>query len=453
MKTDSRFKKLQEKNKRLKQENKELREELRKTRKEKKHLEKEFEDYRVRHPEHVGVKHGKPYAIKASTRNSAPKKPGAKRGHKAHFRTSPEHVDETLLFPVDTCRWCHGSELSEVLEERTRTIEGISLPRPVVTRCRIQRRYCRTCKRIVECPVTLALPKSRISLETMLFVVYCKIGLRLPISSVQQLLEEMFGLHMSRGEICLILEQMAHAFESYYDQLLQELRDASARHMDETGWRINGVNSWLWAFVTKWTALYKIALSRNHKVPLEVLGETPKGVDIHDRLAVYGVLSRKTGNRPQQYCWSHILADSKELAQFNGSEGEHIHTCLKRIYTKANEFNHEGTDTDIEQLFQEMVHELDRFYQSHHCYKFVQSMKKAKDKLFQFVKNPDVEGTNNRAERALRHSVIARKISGGSKSSKGARTYEVLLTVYHTLKLRNQNLLTHGPTIVLTSHG
>ncbi len=66
---------------------------------------------------------------------------------------------------------------------------------------------------------------------------------------------------------------------------------------------------------------------------------------------------------------------------------------------------------------------------------FVKNLLKRKDSLFQFVKNPDVEGTNNRCERALRHRVIARKISGGSRSEKGAKIYERLTSVYHTMKI------------------
>ena len=41
-------------------------------------------------------------------------------------------------------------------------------------------------------------------------------------------------------------------------------------------------------------------------------------------------------------------------------------------------------------------------------------------------------GTNNAAERALRPAVVARKISGGSRSEKGARATAVLLSVLRT---------------------
>lgn len=76
-----------------------------------------------------------------------------------------------------------------------------------------------------------------------------------------------------------------------------------------------------------------------------------------------------------------------------------------------------------------------------------------KNNLFEFVRNPHVEGTNNAAERALRPPVVARKISGGNRSQQGARNYEVLLSVTQTLHQNGQNLIEHGPGILLTSHG
>ena len=84
---------------------------------------------------------------------------------------------------------------------------------------------------------------------------------------------------------------------------------------------------------------------------------------------------------------------------------------------------------------------------------FVVNLLKEKDNLFEFVRNPEVDGTNNAAERAIRPAVVARKISGGSRSPRGAEIYERLISVIHTLHARDQNILEHGPLILATSHG
>ena len=442
-------------NERLRKENEELRKKVEELRKEKERIEKEYKEYRMRHPETVGVKDGKPYVIKTNVKSSSPKRPGARKGHMPFFRKLPEFFDEVVAVPVSVCPCCGGSNISAKVQElRTRLVEDFAVCKPVVTKYEIERRYCRDCEKIVEMPVTRALPKARLGLRFMLLVVYLKIGLRMPVNSISQLLAETFGFKVSEGEICLILEQMAKAFGPYYDQLVQDIRNAPARGMDETSWRINGENKWLWVFITKGEALYKIASSRGHEVPLDVLGKDTKGVDIHDRHKAYNTLAKKTGKRPQQDCWSHLICNAKELAQFYGTEGAHIHKTLQRTYQKALTFDHNGTDEDIKKLYNDMKAALTQEpYKSHKCWKFVENLLKEEDKLFQFVKNPEVEATNNRAERALRHSVIARKISGGNKTPKGARIYETLTSVYHTLKLRYQSLLKDGPSIILTSHG
>lgn len=446
----------------IKRENKKLKKELDKTKRELEQVKRDldeikrkFEEYRMRHPDTIGVKNSKPYIIKSTTKSQTQKRSGAIKGHKPFFRKTPEQIDASVVVPVDVCPCCGGSNLSlGVQEYRTRVVEDIPICEPVVTRYKIERRYCIDCKKLVETPVTQALPRARIGLRAMLLVVYLKIGLRMPVDSIPRLLKETFNLAISEGEVCLILEQMANAFGPYYEQLLQEIRSAPARHMDETSWRINGETVWLWAFITKGEALYRIASSRGHEVPLSVLGKKPRGVDIHDRYSAYKTLAKKTGKRPQQNCWAHIICNAKELAQFYGDDGKRVHKILKHTYQQALKFNHKGTDKDIKKLYKDMKTALTQEpYKSTKCWKFVENLLKEKNNLFQFVKNPDVEATNNRAERALRHSVIARKISGGNKTQKGAQIYETLTSVYHTLQLRNQKLLTHGPDIILTSHG
>ena len=89
-----------------------------------------------------------------------------------------------------------------------------------------------------------------------------------------------------------------------------------------------------------------------------------------------------------------------------GEEGKLFHTDMKRIFQKANEFNHKGTTEDVEQLIKEVESILNRNFVSMKCKKFARKILKERDKLFIFVTNPEVDGTNNRAERAVRPNVV-----------------------------------------------
>lgn len=296
------------------------------------------------------------------------------------------------------------------------------------------------------------LPGARLSLRVMLIVTWFKIRHRMTVEAIPDVLETLFGLHISTGEVIHILDQVARTFGPYYDQLVEQVREAPARYIDETSWRINGDTAYLWGFVSQGMALYRIASSRSHEVPLDVLGTDHAGVDVHDRFSAYKTLARKTSHL-QQDCWAHIITNAEELAHFYGDEGDHIYQVVKQIYQDAKAYGHHGTDDDIESLYHRMADRLTRPYTSHHCHRFVMNLLKEKDNLFEFVKNPQVDGTNNAAERALRPPVIARKISGGNRSVKGAKTYEVLLSVVQTLHQHGKNLVEHGPDILLASDG
>jgi len=445
--------KLIEENSRLRQENEELRRENEELREELEKIKREFKEYKARHPENVGVKHGKCYAIRPSNTSPNPKKPGARPGHPPHNRPMPQHIDEIKQVPVNVCPICHGTDLSAIQETRTHTFEEIPICQPHVIQLVIERRYCKKCKQIVEAPVSEVLPRARLGIRVMLIVTYLKIARRMTEDAIPELLWTLFRIKISEGEVISILSQVAEAFGPYYKKLIEDIQNASARYIDETSWRINGKNAYLWTFVTKGEALYKIASSRSHKVPLEVVGKKAKGADIHDGFSAYSTLAQIT-RRPQQRCWRHLLGDAKELAEVYGEEGQHILDVLISTYAHANQFEHKGTDEDIKKLYEEMHRNLLALpYKSHRCWKFVENLLKLKDSLFLFVKNPDVESTNNRAERALRHPVVARKIMGGSRSERGARIYEILISVWRTLMLRGQELITHGQFILRTSHG
>ncbi len=432
--------------KKLEQRIRELEEKLQK-------ITADFEEYKKRHPPNVGVKNGKPYAFLSSNQSSTPKKPGAKPGHKPYFRPRPDHIDFVRRIPVLVCPECGRTHLSKKVQQiRTRTYEDIPVSTPVVVQLEIERRYCRTCKKLVETPVTWVLPRARLSLHVMLIVTWLKVHLRMTEEAIPDILERLFGLKISEGEVIHILAQVAQAFGPYYKQLIKDIRDAPARNIDETTWRINGENMNLWVFVTKGETLYKIASSRSHTVPLHVLGKKHNGVDIHDRFSAYTTLAEKTKNI-QQDCWTHIIKNAEELAHFYGEEGAQILQVVKDIYAVAKAYDHKGTDTDIETLFQTMADAFNRPYKSSHCHRFVVNLLNEKDNLFEFVRNPHVDGTNNRAERAIRSPVTARKISGGNRSERGARNYEILLSVTQTLHQNGQNLIEHGPAILLTSHG
>ncbi len=425
----------------------EVEEELRRTK-------EEFARYKKRHPETVGVKLGRPYALRTAVE---PRKvggaPGARVGHPARLRPRPDHIDRQVTLFLTQCPNCHGHELSRVQSSRTRVVEDLPAARTEVTEYTLERRYCRGCHRLVEPPVPGALPHAQLGLRLMHAVVQLKLQHRVTVEQIPPLLAGLYGIEVSEGEVHGILEQMARAYGPTYERFRAEMREAPAKYLDETPWWVSGQSAYLWVGAPPTEVVYHIGPTRSHVEALELLGPSPSGVLVHDRFSAYETVGSKTGLR-HQACWFHLIGDAKELVDFLEAEGEQIHGVLQTVYRAAKRLSGRGTEEHVRQLTEALVGGLsNRQGVSSHGQRFVESILKIQERLFGFVTDVTVEGTNNRAERALRPIAVARKISGGSRSWRGARVTAVLASVVQTLRLRGQNLIRDGPGYLASSAG
>lgn len=414
--------------------------------KEREQKAREFEEYKKRHPETVGVKFGKAYALRTPIEpRPCGGRPGARFGHAPHLRPRPDHIDRRVHLSLDRCPHCHGRQLSAVQATRSRLVEDLPEPRVEVTEYTVERRYCRDCRKLVEPTVPGVLPGAQLGLRAMHALVQMRVQHRMTVEQIPPLLESLYGLKVSEGEVHAVLTQMAEVYTPVFEGFQEEMRAAPAKYLDETPWWLNGSSAYLWVAATPREAIYRIDPSRGHEVAMGLLGLQPKGTMVHDRFSAYATVARKT-NLAQQLCWFHLLGDSKELVEFLGEEGRQIHTVMKTIYHAAQRIAGQGTERDVEQLWEALEGGLrNRQGTSSRGERFVTDVLAQRAWLFEFVRNPEVEGTNNRAERALRPMVVARKIFGGNRSGRGAKVFEVLASVVQTLRLRDQSLMAHGP--------
>ena len=360
-------------------------------------------------------------------------KTGQKEGHKGYSRYIPERIDEIKPIDSEECPDC-GGKLSGIQDVRSRVVTEIEV-KTKNTQYIIHRRYCKNCCKIVEPKIEEALPNSRFGLKLMLLVLILKLDSRIPSNKIVSILDTIFGIKISDGEIYNILEQLSEAYGDYYNDLVEKIKKALIKNIDETSWRINGENNWLWLFINKEVALYVVNQKRSSKVPIETLGKQEGKFATTDRFSAYNILVEETGIL-QQICWAHLMRNTKDLAKFY-PEAKYVHKRFKYIYAKAKEGK-----TSVEKLLHwiDLVRERGRSFKSMNTKKFLRSVcVNHRDDLFRFVDNPEIESTNNRAERGLRHAVVIRKISNGSRSQKGAEITTKLLSVLQTAKLQNDN--------------
>lgn len=402
---------------------------------EKKKIEEEFQQYKTKYP---ATKELPPF-VKEDVKHIK-KTPGQKLGHKGYSRRIPERIDFIKTLEMDICPNC-GCELSETQEIRKRIIIDIPLTfQTINTEYEIHRKYCKQCKKLVEAEIPNALPNSPFGLNLMLYVTFLKINMALPYNKIQQLLLSTYDLEISEGGLVNILFQVKEEFGDYYKTLEKKMQEARTKHSDESGWRIDGMNHYIWLFITKEIALYKIKKGRGSEVPVAILGKQKNKVITCDGFSAYNKLKTLT-KCLIQLCWFHILKNSRKYKDNYPEEGTIIHEKLKEIYALAKSYEHKATDEQVEKLKKEIQWLAYPIYKHQEIKGFINTLQKRVDDLFRFTQDEKIAGDNNIAERGLRKAVIIRKISNGNRSDKGAETLQVLLSIVETARLQQQNPL------------
>lgn len=334
---------------------------------------------------------------------------------------------------------------------RERIIEDIEPVRPSQVTCyKIERRWCPRCQSYKEAPVSAALPRHRVGFHVMLFVVYQKVALGLSYGKIRHELRTYFGLTLSKGELSNLVAEVAALFGPAYKRLIDLLRQQTHVHVDETGWRINGINHWLWVFVNDVITLYVVSHSRGSKVPKALLGADFEGSVVSDFYSAYTPLDYDKGK-----CWAHLLGDSHALLEGRAppdAERQSFHQQLHQLFLDMGLALEQVKldDAAREHVVQEMRQRLQAFAQQAwtdaDCQRLAKRILKHLDELVLWLHDPEVDATNNAAERALRPAVVTRKTSFGSHSKKGALDFARLLSVICTWEQQGQDFFS-------TAHG
>jgi len=438
---DRRIKELEEEVKRLKKQNEQIEQEKKRVEDEKKRVEKEFEEFKAKHASTVQNLR-KALKIKPDLPQS-PNPIGAKPRHKGHGRKSPINADKEETLEISKCPHCNTHLKGKTVSVRERFVTTIRVINPAeVIKYLLYRKWCHSCKKLVEPEVPGVLPNARFGLNIMLLVMYLHLALRVPCKKICEYFRTLHSIKMCGGEIPNILTQLAREYGDYYAHLEKLVRLARVKYTDSTGWRIKGRNYAAWVFIAAGIVLYKIRKSASHRAPLQALGRAVKGMTlVVDRHSAFRTLARKAGYL-LQLCWSHILEDSRELKHAFGAEGKYVHENLKRIFALAKGLNHKAILEQVDQLRGEILQFTYRHYKHLTVRRFVNNLAyRDLEDLFRFTTNQDIDPTNNISERELRHLVMIRRISHGSRSPRGAAVTAQLTSIIQTLRMQKVNVL------------
>jgi transposase len=380
--------------------------------------------------------------IKPNRKPASAKKKRKRRSLSGYGRKREKADSVVEVYPTE-CPDCHGALSLEENSYYSRQIIDIPLISYQTTQFDFKRGWCKACKKMV-CPKKdlshLALGKSRLGINLTSLIVVLSEEADMTVLKIKNLFKTVWGLRISTGEIINCKHEIARVFKEEYEQIKQEIREAVHKHADETSWRENGINGYVWEFVTRLSTLVVIRKSRSGNIPRQVLGEKPKGVLSTDFYAGYNKVKC-----PKQRCWVHLLRDVKDLTK-EYPENKTVQNFYKEmsLFYKQIE-NGNGYKRNLVKLkwAQNRLFEIILSYaKSSACHKLINRMIKHGDELFTFLKYDGVSSSNNNeAERRLRPLVVQRKISYQTRSELGTRIKEILASISGTTKVRKQNLL------------
>ena len=173
--------------------------------------------------------------------------------------------------------------------------------------------YCPRCRRRVESraaaqPPAANIARVQLGLNALATAAILRVRHRLPYRQIVQLLKDLPQLSICAGGLVKQIKRLARWLAGKYRELIRQMRASPHVHVDETGWRIDGKNFWLWAFTDPTFTLYHVDESRGGKVPLEILGKAFGGTVIADFYRAYNQL-----NCPKQRCLTHLIREIKDL--------------------------------------------------------------------------------------------------------------------------------------------
>ena len=368
------------------------------------------------------------------------KEPRKRRPHGfARRRTEPARRMEHA---AESCPECHTT-LSGGWVQRTREVIDIPVAPVEVTEHVFMARLCPLCRkrRLPQAPLRgLAVGRQRLGVNLVSLIVTLREEGRLPVRTIQWYLRTFHQLKLSVGAIVRAVHQVARHGGTAVAETLERIRSSPVVHADETGWRENGVNGYVWTFSTP-AERYFLRRGRGGEVVDEALGEEFGGILASDFYAAY---DHYPGLK--QRCWAHLLRDIHKLKALYPEDAVLAKWAngVRWLYDRARAWAAAGGRLPArgELVLERRLLKLCRPFledpmapQAKLCRRIERHIKE----LFVFVTHPDTPSDNNAAERSLRHLVISRKISGGTRSEAGSGSKMTLASLFGTWRARGLN--------------
>ena len=361
-------------------------------------------------------------------------KGGARPGHKGHGRKAHSEATAEEVIAIDLgeiCPECGGMLKLKQIKDRTVIESEPAKPKKILYH--LYHKECTHCHHVFRAKAPSVLPKAlygnQITAQTTVMHYFHGI----PMGRIC----EMTGIPL--GSLVDLFHRLSGYFAPVVDLLKEQYRLAPVKHADETGWRNDGQSGYAWLFCTPETSLFSFQNTRSASVPRSIFGDKKlPGVLVVDRYNAYNKAPLDI-----QYCYAHLLRDVEKLEK-DFPDSPEVKTFVSILVPLLSQAMHLRTQPLSDELYyrqakeiQTKIMEATKSPAQHLAIQAMQDLFRTNEhRLYHWVQDRRVPPDNNLAERDLRPTVIARKVSFGSSSDAGSKTRSVLMSVLHTLNKR-----------------
>jgi transposase len=264
-----------------------------------------------------------------------PRKKRASTHNRSRKREEPTRIERHGVERCPDCNYRLGGESIDY----TRQVIDIPPPQAVeVVEHQVIKRWCPHCEGWCSPQLDLSgqvIGQRRIGVRTASLVAYLRTTLRLPVRQVQAYLETLHNLRLSVGEIVELTHAVRQELQPLAKKLKAKVQASRIVHGDETGWREDGQNGYIWAFVTdapEAVRYFDYDRSRGHQVAKRILGDDFQGHLVTDYYAAYNLILCQ-----HQRCWVHLLRDLHELKETHAETAEVVKwaAAVRKLYEDA----------------------------------------------------------------------------------------------------------------------
>lgn len=367
---------------------------------------------------------------------------GAKPGHAKAERPLNDHPDTVMEARVRRCADC-GADLQAVAPAAVVRRQVVELPiiQPVVIETRQHQVVCPQCHGVQHGPLPVGLEATRhFGPRLEATVTYLQHQQHMSYERTQATLQDVFGVSLSEGGQACILERAGEAAQPFAQAIHDQVVQSPVIGSDETGARVDGHTWWQWVFTSPEAVYHLIRPSRGRDVLQEVLGDRRVGTWVCDCWSP----QLKVPAERWQLCLAHQVRNLQSLIERSphlrwARELQALFRTAMHLANRRQELTEQGFQRRVTQLEQQLERLLERPVKTPAAQALLKRYRKHRDHLFVFLHDPRVPFHNNACERALRPSVVHRKVTGGFRSGWGAHAYAALASVMDTAKLRGQS--------------